>query len=464
MSIFISILVVSIVGFAILKKYNAIATLFLGAAVLMAVCAVMGLPVIPEAQSSGNAWLDIFESMNLMFNNRFGGMGLILFALLAYARYMTYIGANDIVINNALRLLGGINKPYLLLAVTFLIGSFISLAGFGATSLAVLLMSTLFPVLNALGLPAISIAAAIATTATISFSPLAVDSVIAAENVGMSVEIYTLKYQIPLAIPSMLAMAAAHYFWQQYMDKKEGLFQQGSTNKVDLKNVDVRTAEVEGKAPGFYGWLPMLPIIVLIVTSGELGLIEGVTMNIGTIAILCLFTAMALEAIRHRSGRTAMEGMSAIVKGMEDALPVVLILVGAGVFAQSLKAIGAINMLIESASQVGFGPTAMMLALVGLTGAVAFLTGSGNAAFYAFVELIPKIADGMGINGVYLVMPMQQASNACRAMSPVAGVIVASSGMAKVSPFDLIKRTIPPITFGLAVNIILSIIFLPMAI
>ncbi len=318
---------------------------------------MMGLPVIPEAKSSGSAWLDIFEAMNIMFNNRFGGMGgLILFSLLAYARYMTYIGANDIVINNALRLLGGINKPYLLLAVTFLIGSFISLAGFGATSLAVLLMSTLFPVLNALGLPAISIAAVIATTATISFSPLAVDSVIAAENVGMSVEMYTLKYQIPLAIPSMLAMAAAHYFWQQFMDKKQGLLQKSSNKKVDLKNVDVRTAEVEGKAPGFYGWLPMLPIIVLIVTSGELGgLVEGVTMNIGTIAILCLFTAMGLEAIRHRSGRSAMEGMSAIVKGMEDALPVVLILVGAGVFAQGLKAIGAITMLIETASQVGFG-------------------------------------------------------------------------------------------------------------
>ncbi len=51
----------------------------------MAVCAMMGLPVIPEAKSSGSAWLDIFEAMNIMFNNRFGGMGLILFSLLAYA-------------------------------------------------------------------------------------------------------------------------------------------------------------------------------------------------------------------------------------------------------------------------------------------------------------------------------------------------------------------------------------------
>ncbi len=152
---------------------------------------------------------------------------------------MTYIGANDIVINNALRLLGGINKPYLLLAVTFLIGSFISLAGFGATSLAVLLMSTLFPVLNALGLPAISIAAVIATTATISFSPLAVDSVIAAENVGMSVEMYTLKYQIPLAIPSMLAMAAAHYFWQQFMDKKQGLLQKKAAIRKSISKTSM---------------------------------------------------------------------------------------------------------------------------------------------------------------------------------------------------------------------------------
>jgi C4-dicarboxylate transporter len=49
-----------------------------------------------------------------------------------------------------------------------------------------------------------------------------------------------------------------------------------------------------------------------------------------------------------------------------------------------------------------------MLVLVVLTMLAAMTTGSGNA-FYAFVEMIPKLAHS-GINPAYLSIPMQ-ASN-----------------------------------------------------
>ncbi len=41
----------------------------------------------------------------------------------------------------------------------------------------------------------------------------------------------------------------------------------------------------------------------------------------------------------------------------------------------------------------------------------AVTTGSGNAPFYAFVEMIPKLAHSSGINPAYLTIPMLQASN-----------------------------------------------------
>ncbi len=463
MNLVITSVVALLAGTAILKRYNAIAVLFLAGMVLFsATILVTGNPILGAEQTTGSVWLDIFEAMHGMFNNRLGGMGFMLFALLAYAKYMSYIGANDILINVSLRILSGFNKPYLLLAVTFVIGSLISLAGFGATSLAVLLMSTLYPVLTRLGLSPISVAAAMATTCTISFSPLAVDSVIAAQNIGMSVEIYTLKYQIPIAIPSMIAIAIAHMFWQKRCDIKQGLYQHSDEGlNTDMSNISVRTAEVEGKAPAFYGFLPLLPIMVLILTSNDLGLVKGLEISIGGIALVCMFMAMLFEAIRHRSGKKAMEGIDPILQGMQEALPVVVILVAAGIFASGMKSIGAIDAMIASAGSMGFGPTAMMFAFVALTGMVALLTGSGNAPFYAFVELIPRVAESMGINGIYMLLPMQQASNACRAMSPVAGVIVATAGMAKVSPFELVRRTAIPTAIGLLVNILLSILFLP---
>ena len=52
-----------------------------------------------------------------------------------------------------------------------------------------------------------------------------------------------------------------------------------------------------------------------------------------------------------------------------------------------------------------------MLVLVVLTMLAAMTTGSGNAPFYAFVEMIPKLAHSSGINPAYLSIPMLQASN-----------------------------------------------------
>ncbi|VFS84989.1 C4-dicarboxylate transporter DcuC [Kluyvera cryocrescens] len=39
--------------------------------------------------------------------------------------------------------------------------------------------------------------------------------------------------------------------------------------------------------------------------------------------------------------------------------------------------------------------------------------------FYAFVEMIPKLAHSSGINPAYLSIPMLQASNLGRTISPV---------------------------------------------
>jgi len=91
----------------------------------------------------------------------------------------------------------------------------------------------------------------------------------------------------------------------------------------------------------------------------------------------------------------------------------------------------------------------------------AMTTGSGNAPFYAFVELIPKLAAQMGINPAYLVIPMLQASNLGRTMSPVSGVVVAVAGMAKIPPFEVVKRTSVPVLVGLVVVVLATALLVP---
>ncbi|MGS3543627.1 hypothetical protein ACB371_24010, partial [Klebsiella pneumoniae] len=96
-----------------------------------------------------------------------------------------------------------------------------------------------------------------------------------------------------------------------------------------------------------------------------------------------------------------------------------------------------------------------------LTMLAAMTTGSGNAPFYAFVEMIPKLAHSSGINPAYLSIPMLQASNLGRTISPVSGVVVAVAGMAKISPFEVVKRTSVPVLVGLLVVIVATEILVP---
>ena len=65
--------------------------------------------------------------------------------------------------------------------------------------------------------------------------------------------------------------------------------------------------------------------------------------------------------------------------------------------------------------------------------------------------ILGSLALHAGVNPAFLVIPMLQASNLGRTVSPVAGVIVACSGMARLSPFELVKRTSLPCAVGLLV-------------
>lgn len=82
-------------------------------------------------------------------------------------------------------------------------------------------------------------------------------------------------------------------------------------------------------------------------------------------------------------------GLEVAYRGMADAFAnVVMLLVAAGVFAQGLSTIGFIQSLISIATSFGSASIILMMVLVILTMLAAMTTGSGNAPFYAFVEMI----------------------------------------------------------------------------
>lgn len=99
---------------------------------------------------------------------------------------------------------------------------------------------------------------------------------------------------------------------------------------------------------------------------------------------------------------------------------------------------------------------AMTVLLTGIVSVVTFLTGSGVGAYSSFATLAPDVAAGLGGSVEALVTPMQFASGMLRAMSPVAGVIIAVAGAAGVSPVAIVRRTWIPMILGLLTTLIVN--------
>ncbi|CAM4121637.1 anaerobic C4-dicarboxylate transporter DcuC [Vibrio neonatus] len=452
LELLIGLIITIIVGYFIIKGYRAAGVLLTAGISLLLITGFLGHTVLPaKVASTGNTFTDALEFVKYMLQYRGGGLGLQIMLLCGFASYMTHIGANNVVVKQFSKPLSVIKSPYILLVAAYIVACLMSLAVSSATGLGVLLMATLFPMMTAMGISRPAAVAVCASPAAIILSPTSGDVVVAAAKSNMPLDIFAFNTVLPVSFCAIIVMAAAAFFWNKYLDKKENT----PMEKVDL-------SEMKVEAPAFYALLPFLPIFGVFVFNGRT--IPGLSLDIYTIVVLSIFIGALVHYVTKRfDGKQALEDLESCYAGMADAFKgVVMLLVAAGVFAQGLMSIGAIDHLIHLADHAGAGAVALMLLLTGLTVAAAIATGSGNAPFYAFVELAPALAAKMGVNPAFLIIPMLQASNLGRTISPVSGVIVATSGMGKISPFEVVKRTSVPVLCGLATVIIGTIYLVPM--
>ena len=138
---------------------------------------------------------------------------------------------------------------------------------------------------------------------------------------------------------------------------------------------------------------------------------------------------------------------------------IVALIICAEFFATGLKVTGLISALITHAQGMGLGLNGMTAVLTAVVGIVTFLTGSGVGAFSSFAALAPDVASGLGGSAAF-VTPMQFASGMLRAMSPVAGVIIAVAGAAGVSPMAIVRRTWIPMLAGMITVVVANVVFL----
>lgn len=451
MDLIIGLIAIVLVAYYIVKGYSATGVLMFGGLVLLFISVLMGHSILPEGvKTTGSTYFDILEYVKYLLGNRGGGLGLMIMVLCGFSVYMTHLGANDVVVKLVSKPLKNIRSPYILMVFAYFLACLMSFAVSSATGLGVLLMATLFPVMVNVGISRGAATAICASPISIILSPTSGDVVLSAEISKIPLGEFAFGTALPVSIFSILGIAVAHFFWQRYLDKKEGV-------QVERVNAD----EIKTTAPNYYAILPLLPIIGVLIFDGKWGLPN---LHIVTVMVLCFIITAAVDFLRSFNAKQTFDNLVVAYRGMADAFAgVVMLLVAAGVFAQSLSTIGFITNLIDSAQSFGGSAFFMMLVLAVITILATMATGSGNAAFYAFAELIPKLATQMGVNPAFLTIPMLQASNLGRGLSPVSGVVVAVSGMGKISPFEIVKRMSVPMLVGFICVIIGTEIFVSVA-
>ncbi|EOY2815730.1 C4-dicarboxylate transporter DcuC [Enterococcus faecalis] len=449
------LVVLVVVAYLIVKNYHPALSLIIGALVLLACAWMLGHPIYPAGEGTGFGLFDIFLKFKDTIIAQVSSAGIVIMILFGYSGYMNAIGANQMAVNFLVKPLMKIKRKSLFVPVVFLIGNLMSLVVPSASSLAIILMSILYPMLASMGISSLTAAGVIAMTATIMPTPLGADNVIAANTLGYDVLNYVV-WNAKISLPSLLIIAVAQYFWQKYCDKKEGEAAYVSLNEEGLSK------QKEFDVPKFYAILPILPLL-LIVGVGIAGMfIKGITMDIFVLTFISFFIAVLVETLRLKSFKKVQDTAVEMFKGMGQGFSqVVMLVVGGSLFTSAIQTLGIIDSImasVEASSSAGIVTT---LIFSGATTLFEILSGGGLAMFYAVIELIPGIAEKAGIDGILISLPMQMIANLTRTISPVAAVVMIVASTVGVSPIRILKRTSVPTIIGIISVIVLSILLLP---
>ncbi len=447
----LSILVVIVAGWMLIKRVQTHMTLlFAGLIMILAAiaCGVYGF--LPKGvKTTGFVFFDIFNLLKSISAKQISGIGLIIMTAGGFAGYMDKIGAAKALVNVCINPLKKLSQPYLVLVLGYIIGQVLVSVIPSAAGLAMLLLVALFPILKGVGVSPAAAVAVIGTSAGMTFGPTAGTANLAAKVGGMDPVIYLVEYQLPIAIPVLIAVAIVHYFVQKYYDKKGDDVYADST---EVKAVDAPDA------PAWYAVFPILPIGLMIVFSK----LVYTDIKLDTISALMMVWVgvVIIELIRFRDPKKVFTDAMAFFKKMGTMFTsIVALIICAEFFAAGLKVTGVVDLLINSAQGLGLGMTGMTTVLAAIVGAVTCLTGSGVGAFSSFAALANDVATGLGGTAAALVTPMQFASGMLRAMSPVAGVIIAVAGAAGVAPMAVVRRTWLPMLVGMAVTLFCNWLF-----
>ena len=172
---------------------------------------------------------------------------------------------------------------------------------------------------------------------------------------------------------------------------------------------------------------PLVPLIILVLGNKYVPVLK---MGVAQAMVLgAIFTLLVSWCDPQKFSKEFFRGMG---NGYGDVMGIII---AAGVFAAGLRSAGLIDAFVTALK------ASNELAL-------AVITGSGDAATFAFNEAVTPHALDFGMQVPNLGSLALISGSLGRTMSPIAGVVILISGLAMVPPIQLVKRTAIPMIVG----------------
>jgi DcuC family C4-dicarboxylate transporter len=447
---FIALVFVGLVVFLLVRKMNAIAVLLFSGLVMMVVSFFLELPLSKLKQPTGLVAFDFVQYIIESLTDINAGVGLVIMIISGFVAYMDKIGASDALVYLAMKPLSIFkNYPYVLASLVVPLGQFLFISIPSAAGLALLLMATVFPVIVKLGVSRLSAVSLITATTAFGIGPASAIALSAASVLEMDITAFFFGYQIPLVLVLSITTTVSYFFVNRFFDKK--------LQEEELLHPHEEKPKVaKEKAPAVYGILPILPLILLLVFSDFANLFPSpIRVDTNIAMLIGLLTAMVFELIRKGNLQSVLQSLDVFWNGMGDIFKsVVTLIIAADIFSKGLISLGFIDGLLSLSQHIGLGGIGIAIVMTIMIFLASVLMGSGNAAFFAFGPLVPKIAEPLGVKSVEMILPMAMAASMGRTVSPIAGVLVAAATLGKVSTVEVVKRNLIPFLLALIVMLV----------
>lgn len=292
------------------------------------------------------------------------------------------------------------------------------------------------------GVASLAIAAAAIISATLPnyWSPGSTDNILVAQLAGIPVMEQINHISFNILILFGLCIVALTTICFIFGDYKKGGFQQSINEKGLIRPLP----ELPQHPNLLKAFAPLLPVVLLFVISlwfPKVKMSVATAMLIGFIYVIFVTRSNPAELVKK------------FFDGMGSGYGSIIgLIIAAGVFAAGLRSCGVVSGFIDflkDSSEIAklggsFGPYIL-----------GVMTGSGNAAAFAFCEsVVPHAAEfGMKIQDLGFLTCLSATLG--RVSSPLAAGVILIAGIAGTSPLEVIKRSAPVSLTAIAFTLLL---------